>query len=155
LCLLLRCAGHLACMPLTHFLSFDSRTASNRKQSTKGDIVVTHTSRVASISKLTRDKEREKECQVKFVVLECHASGINANREQRGNLCGSIGSPNSTGFPSAGSRSGCLYSSLGCYPISLIRVSLGWFDYSKKCEEGQPNSGLFASERSKTPHGPC
>jgi hypothetical protein len=40
-------------------------------------------------------------------------------------------------------------------PGKLIRVSLGWFDYSKTCKEGQFNSGLFASKRSKTPHGAC
>jgi hypothetical protein len=27
--------------------------------------------------------------------------------------------------------------------------------YSKKCEEGQSNSGLFADKRLKTPHGAC
>jgi hypothetical protein len=51
-------------------------------------------------------------------------------------------------LPSAGSRPGCFHTSLGCEPRSLIRVYLGWFDYSKKIEEGQPNSGLFASKRS-------
>jgi hypothetical protein len=35
-------------------------------------------------------------------------------------------------LPSAGSRPGCFHTSLGCEPRSLIRVSLGWFDYSKK-----------------------
>jgi hypothetical protein len=34
-------------------------------------------------------------------------------------------------LPSAGSRPGCFHTSLGCEPRSLIRVSLGWFDYSK------------------------
>jgi hypothetical protein len=34
-------------------------------------------------------------------------------------------------------------------------VSLGWFDYQKKSEEGQSNSGLFASKRSKSSHGAC
>jgi hypothetical protein len=48
-------------------------------------------------------------------------------------------------LPSAGSRSGCFHNSLGCEPRSLIRVSLGLFDYSKKCEEGRSNAGLFAS----------
>jgi hypothetical protein len=33
---------------------------------------------------------------------------------------------------SAGSRPGCFHTSLGCTPRSLIRISLGWFDYSKK-----------------------
>jgi hypothetical protein len=32
----------------------------------------------------------------------------------------------------AGSRPGCFYTSLGCELRSLIRVSLGWFDYAKK-----------------------
>jgi hypothetical protein len=36
-------------------------------------------------------------------------------------------------LPSAGSRPDCFHTSLGCEPRSLIRVSLGWFDYSKKC----------------------
>jgi hypothetical protein len=35
-------------------------------------------------------------------------------------------------FPSAGRRSGCFHTSLGHKTSSLIRVSLGWFDYSKK-----------------------
>jgi hypothetical protein len=48
-------------------------------------------------------------------------------------------------LPSAGSRPGYFHSSLGCKPKSFIRVSLGWFDYSKKCEGGQSNFGLFAS----------
>jgi hypothetical protein len=52
-------------------------------------------------------------------------------------------------LPSAGSRSGCLSNSLGCEPTSLIRVSLGWFDYPKKCEDGRSKSGLFACKRSK------
>jgi hypothetical protein len=38
---------------------------------------------------------------------------------------------------SAGSRPGCFHISLDCEPRSLIRVSLGWFDYSRKYEEGQ------------------
>jgi hypothetical protein len=46
-------------------------------------------------------------------------------------------------LPSAGSRSGCFHTSLGCKPRSLIRVSLGWFENSKKCEEGQSNSILL------------
>jgi hypothetical protein len=32
---------------------------------------------------------------------------------------------------------------------------LGWFDYSKKCEVGQFNSGLFASKQSKASYGAC
>jgi hypothetical protein len=34
-------------------------------------------------------------------------------------------------FTWAGSRSGCFHTSLGCKPRPLIRVSLGWFDYTK------------------------
>jgi hypothetical protein len=34
-------------------------------------------------------------------------------------------------LPSASSRPGCFHTSLGCTRRSLIRVSLGWFDYSK------------------------
>jgi hypothetical protein len=56
-------------------------------------------------------------------------------------------------LPSTGSRQGYFHTSLGCKPRSLIPVSLGWFNHSKKCEEGQSNSGLFASKRSKTSHG--
>jgi hypothetical protein len=36
-----------------------------------------------------------------------------------------------------------------------MRVSLGWFDYSKTCEEGQSCSSLFASKQSTTSHGVC
>jgi hypothetical protein len=32
-------------------------------------------------------------------------------------------------------------------------MELACFDYSKKIKEGQYNSGLFASKRSKTSHG--
>jgi hypothetical protein len=35
-------------------------------------------------------------------------------------------------LPSTGSRPGYFHTSLGCKPRSLIRVSLGWFDYLKK-----------------------
>jgi hypothetical protein len=35
-------------------------------------------------------------------------------------------------LPSAGSRPGCFHTSLACKPRSLIRVSLGWIDNSKK-----------------------
>jgi hypothetical protein len=56
-------------------------------------------------------------------------------------------------LPSAGSRSSCFHTSLGCEPRSLIQVSLGCSIIQKKCEEGQSNSGLFASKRSKTPNG--
>jgi hypothetical protein len=56
-------------------------------------------------------------------------------------------------LPSAGDRPGCFHTSLGCKPRSLIKASLGWFDYSKRCEEGQFNSGLFASKRSKASQG--
>jgi hypothetical protein len=41
-------------------------------------------------------------------------------------------------LPSAGSRSGSFHTSLGSTPRSLIRVFLGRFDYSKKCEEDNP-----------------
>jgi hypothetical protein len=41
-------------------------------------------------------------------------------------------------LPSAGSRPGCFHNSLGCEPRSLIRVSLGWFDYSKKLRKDNP-----------------
>jgi hypothetical protein len=41
-------------------------------------------------------------------------------------------------LPSTGSWSGCFHTSLGCKPRSLIRDSLGWFDYSKKMRKGDP-----------------
>jgi hypothetical protein len=41
-------------------------------------------------------------------------------------------------LPSAGSRPGCLHTSLGCEPRSLLRVSLGWFDYSKNVRKDNP-----------------
>jgi hypothetical protein len=43
-------------------------------------------------------------------------------------------------LPSAGSRSGCLHTSLSCKPRSLIRVSLGSFDYSKNVRKDNPTS---------------
>jgi hypothetical protein len=52
---------------------------------------------------------------------------------------------------SAGSRPGCFHTSLGCEPRSLIRLSLGWFDYSKKCEEGQSNPGSVSNRRRLMP----
>jgi hypothetical protein len=41
-------------------------------------------------------------------------------------------------LPSAGSRSDWFRASLGCKPRSLILVSLGWFDYSKKLRKDNP-----------------
>jgi hypothetical protein len=55
---------------------------------------------------------------------------------QRQNL---LGFSTLLSFSSAGSQSVCLHSSLGCKPRSLIRASLGWFEYSKKIvSEGDP-----------------
>jgi hypothetical protein len=42
-------------------------------------------------------------------------------------------------LPSAGSQPGSFHTSLGCKPRSLIRVSLGWFDYSKNERKDNPN----------------
>jgi hypothetical protein len=39
---------------------------------------------------------------------------------------------------SAVSRPGCFHTSLGFWPRSLIRVSLGWFDHSKKVMKDNP-----------------
>jgi hypothetical protein len=64
----------------------------------------------------------------------------NKNRQHRGLLVFS----ELPSLPSAGSRPGCFHTSLGCKPRSLIRVSLGWFDYSKRCEEGQSNSQAYS-----------
>jgi hypothetical protein len=52
----------------------------------------------------------------------------NKKRQRRGLLVFS----ELSSLPSAGSRTGCFHTSLGCKPRSLIRVSLGWLDYSKK-----------------------
>jgi hypothetical protein len=52
----------------------------------------------------------------------------NKNRQRRGLLM-IFELPS---LPSAGSRPGCFHTFLGCKPRSIIRVSLGWFDYSKK-----------------------
>jgi hypothetical protein len=41
-------------------------------------------------------------------------------------------------LPSAGSRPGCFHTSLVCEPRSLIRVSLGWFDYLKNARKDNP-----------------
>jgi hypothetical protein len=41
-------------------------------------------------------------------------------------------------LPSAGSRPGCFHISLGCEPRSLIRISLGWFDYLKYVRKDNP-----------------
>jgi hypothetical protein len=40
--------------------------------------------------------------------------------------------------PSAGSRSGCSRTSLGCKPRSFMRISLGWFDYLKNARKDNP-----------------
>jgi hypothetical protein len=97
--------------------------------------------------------------QVKILGSECRTSGIFAKRakqattkRQRRSFRVFYGL---SSLPLAGSWSGCFHTSLGCEPRSLMRASLGWFDYSKKCEEGRSNSGLFASKRSETPHGAC
>jgi hypothetical protein len=63
----------------------------------------------------------------------CKQSQAGNKKRQRRGLLVFIKLPS---LPSAGSRSGCFHTSLGCKPRSLIRVSLGWFDYSK-CEEGR------------------
>jgi hypothetical protein len=61
-----------------------------------------------------------------------------------------------TNLPRTGSRSERIatlhsfQSTLALKSRSLIRVSLGWFDYSKKGEEGRSNSSFLASKRSKT-----
>jgi hypothetical protein len=78
----------------------------------------------------------------------------NKNRHRRGLLVFS----ERPSLPSASSRPGCSILSwivTRGRSYGFIRVSLGWFDYSKTCEEGQSNSGLFASKRSKTSHGAC
>jgi hypothetical protein len=41
-------------------------------------------------------------------------------------------------LPSVGSRPGCFHTSIGFEPRSLIRVSPGWFDYSKKIGKDNP-----------------
>jgi hypothetical protein len=41
-------------------------------------------------------------------------------------------------LPSADSQPGYFHTSLSCKPSSLIRVSLGWFDYSTIVMKGNP-----------------
>jgi hypothetical protein len=48
-------------------------------------------------------------------------------------------------LPSAGSRPGCSHTSLGCEPRSLIRVYLGWFDYSKNVRKDNPTTSAYSS----------
>jgi hypothetical protein len=113
-----------------------------------------------AISRITQPNSRRLELiKIKILDSECQTSGKYAKRakqatqkiQRRGLLVFS----DLPSLPSAGSRSGCFRTALGCKPRSLTRVSLGWFYYSKKSEEGRSNSGLFASKRSKTPHGTC
>jgi hypothetical protein len=58
----------------------------------------------------------------------------NTKRQRRGLLVFS----ELSSLPSAGSRSGYFHTSLGCKPRSLIRVSLGWFGYSKNVRKDNP-----------------
>jgi hypothetical protein len=80
--------------------------------------------------------------KIKILSSECQTSGkyskrakqATKKRQHRGLLVFS----ELPSLPSAGSRPGCFHTSLGCTPRSLIRVSLGWFDYSKKNREDNP-----------------
>jgi hypothetical protein len=95
----------------------------------------------------------------KVQVTDCPSNGMQSKRERAGNKQrqrrGLLVFSEQPNHSSAGSRSDWSRTSLGCKQRSLMRVALGWFDYPKKCEEGQSNSGLYASKRSKTPHGVC
>jgi hypothetical protein len=97
--------------------------------------------------------------KTKLLGSECQTSGIYAKRakhavktRQRRSLLVLSELPR---LPSASSRSGCFHTSLGCKPKSLIWLSLGWCECLKKWEQRRSNSGLFASKRSKAPHGAC
>jgi hypothetical protein len=99
---------------------------------------------------------RQTRCKFKFKILgsECQTSGTYAKRakqatkkRQRSGLLVFSKLPS---FPSAGSRLGCLQSSLGCEPRSLIRVSLGWFDYSKNVRKDNPTPAFSTTPASST-----
>jgi hypothetical protein len=79
--------------------------------------------------------------KIKILGFECQTSGTYAKRAKQATRKDNCLCFLNYLASSAGSRSGCFHTTLGCKPRSLIRVSLGWFDYSKKCEEGRSNSG--------------
>jgi hypothetical protein len=77
----------------------------------------------------------------KFKILgsECQTSGTYAKRAKQATCKRQLlVFSELPSLPSAGSRSGCFHTSLGCEPRSLIRVSLGWFDYSKHVRKSNP-----------------
>jgi hypothetical protein len=67
--------------------------------------------------------------------LICKEGQAGNQKRQR---CGLLVFSELPSLPPAGSRSGCFHTSLGCKPRSLIRVSLGWFDYSKILRKDHP-----------------
>jgi hypothetical protein len=70
--------------------------------------------------------------KIKILGSECQTSGTHAKTAKQATKKRQLlVFSELPSLPSAGSRPGCFHTSLGCTPWSLIRVSLGWFDYSK------------------------
>jgi hypothetical protein len=75
------------------------------------------------------------------VVSECRTSNMQAKRASARNKDDNTGACSCFELPSprlTGSQSNWFRTSLGCKPRSLMRVSLGRFDYSKSVRKNDP-----------------